>query len=252
MIDPVPEQKDSLIHRFDPRVRILSAAALSISAALCRHPAIAACFVGISLVLVLMSRLNAGLVLGRLKPLFWFLVMMWLFLPLTFSDDPVYRNGWLTISGAGIGLSPMITLKSAGILMIFTALIATMPVAALGTGLHQLRVPDKLVFLLLMTHRYTAVIREEYTRLIRAARFRGFRAKTNIHSYKTYAYLAGMLFVRASHRGDRVFQAMRCRGFAGKFRGLDVYRADGVNMVFLAVAATAGPALIIIERFWII
>ncbi|MCG8619485.1 MAG: cobalt ECF transporter T component CbiQ [Desulfobacterales bacterium] len=251
MIDQSLEQGDSLIHRIDPRIRIIAALCLSITAALCNHPAIAAGFVGISMILVLMAKLSAGQVLVRLKPLLWFLLMMWVFLPLTFTEDIVYRYGWLTVSRAGILLSAMITLKSIGILMTFTALLATMPVATLGAGLHQIRVPDKLVFLLLMTYRYIAVIRQEYNRLMRAARFRGFRPGTNLHSYRTYAYLAGMLFVRASHRADRVFQAMRCRGFTGRFRSLDVYTADGIHIGFLMICAGAGIGLIIAERFWL-
>ncbi|HCY88188.1 MAG TPA: cobalt ECF transporter T component CbiQ [Desulfobacteraceae bacterium] len=251
MIDRSLEQGDSFIHRIDPRIRIVTALCLSMTAAQCTHPAVAAGFLSISVVLALIAKLKAGQVLIRLKPLLWFLLMMWLFLPLTFTEDIVYRYGWLTVSRAGVQLCTMISLKSIGILIIFTSLLATMPVATLGAGLHRLRVPDKLVFLLLMTYRYIAVIRQEYNRLIRAARFRGFRPGTNLHSYRTYAYLAGMLFVRASHRADRVFQAMRCRGFTGRFRSLDVYTADGIHIGFLVICGAAGISLLIAERLWL-
>lgn len=250
MIDPSIEQGDSLVHRLSPRVRIIAAVCLSVAVALCGHPAIAAAYLAMGGVLSALARLTPAQVFRRLSPLLWFLVMIWVFLPLTFTQDIVYGYGWISVSRAGLVLSAMITLKSAAILMIFTALIATMPVAALGSGLHQLRVPDRLVFLLLMTYRYISVIRKEYHRLIRAARFRGFRPGTNLHSYQTYAYLAGMLFVRASHRADRVFQAMRCRGFSGRFRTLDVYGENGINSGFLCVTLTLGAALVIVEILW--
>ncbi len=252
MIDHSLEYGSSIIHRLDPGIRVLTAAFLCIAGALSRHLGMNLCYLFIGLVLCALAGLSLNQVAGRLKPLFWFLVMIWIFLPLTFSEDIMAQYGWVTISRAGIELSAGITLKALAILMIFSALIATMPVAALGAALHRLKVPDKMVFMLLMTYRYIAVIQQEYHRLLRAARFRGFRPGTNIHSYKTYAYLAGMLFVRASHRARRVYQAMLCRGFNQKFHTLDVYAPYGLNSVFLCAVTAAGTALILIERHWII
>ena len=74
--------------------------------------------------------------------------------------------------------------------------------------------------------------KEEYDRLIRAAKIRGFRPGTNIHTYKTYAYLIGMLFVRASDRANRVHQAMKCRGFNGRFYTLHAFPAHRRNLIF--------------------
>ncbi len=251
MLDHSLEYGDSPIHKLDPKTRIVVAFFLSFAAALCDHIGVASGYLMLGMVLVALARLTPAQVMGRLKPLFWFLIMIWIFLPLTFTADIIFEYGWIKISYAGIVLSAQITLKAVAILLIFSALIITMPIASLGAGLHQLRVPDKLVFLLLMTYRYIAVIREEYRRLLRAARFRGFTPGTNLHSYKTFAYLAGMLFVRASHRANRVYQAMLCRGFNQKFHTLDVYAPNGLNSVFLCVMLIAGTALLLIEKLWI-
>jgi cobalt/nickel transport system permease protein len=102
-----------------------------------------------------------------------------------------------------------------------------------------------------MSYRYIAVIEDEYKRLLRAAKFRGFRPKTNFHSYKTFAYLAGMLFVRASLRAQRVHQAMLCRGFNQKFYSLDIYQANGFNLIFLISVFFTGLSLFILENIWI-
>jgi len=251
MIDHSLEYGSSPIHKLDPAIRVVIAGFLSVAGALSQHLGIISCYLVLSLILCALAGLSLNQAAGRLKPLFWFLVMIWIFLPLTFSQDIMAQYGWITISRAGIELSARITLKAVAILLIFSALITTMPVASLGAALHRLKVPDKMVFLLLMTYRYIAVIQEEYHRLLRAARFRGFCPGTNIHSYKTYAYLAGMLFVRASHRARRVYQAMLCRGFSQKFHTLDVYAPYGLNSAFFGAMAAAGTALILIERFWI-
>jgi cobalt/nickel transport system permease protein len=237
----------SPIHNLDPKIRILVSLYLSIAAALCDNLIIALGHLFISLCLAGLAHLSIKQVVERLKPLFWFLVMIWIFLPLTFSGEIVFQYWSFTVTWPGILLSARITLKSIAILMIFSALIATMPIASLGSGLHGLKVPDKMVFLLLMTYRYIAVIQAEYTRLLRAAKFRGFRPKTNLHSYKTYAFLAGMLFVRASLRAKRVYQAMLCRGFKQKFHTLDLYLPNGFNFIFLGLMILAGTGLVLIE-----
>ncbi|MDD9304700.1 MAG: cobalt ECF transporter T component CbiQ [Desulfobacter sp.] len=242
------EYGDSPIHKLDPKIRILVAFFLSFAGALSNEIYIILGYLCLGILFNIFAHLEFDQVAARLKPLFWFLLMIWLFLPLTFTQEILFDFGWIKISQQGILLSAKITLKSIAILLIFTVLITTMPVASLGRGLHQLKVPDKLVFLLLMTYRYIAVIQEEYQRLLRAARFRGFKPGTNLHSYKTFAYLAGMLFVRASFRARRVYQAMLCRGFDQKFHTLDVHAPYGLNSVFFFAMIVAGSILIFIER----
>ena len=245
------ELGESPIHRLDPRIKVVTAFFISIAGALSQNLIIIPWYLLVGIFLCGLARLSFRQVMARLRPLLWFLVMIWIFLPLTFTQDILVQYGWFHISLDGVRLAARITLKSAAILLTFTALITTMPVSALGSALHRLQVPEKMVFMLLMTYRYIAVIRDEYRRLLRAARFRGFVPVTNIHSYQTYAYLAGMLFVRASHRARRVYQAMLCRGFSGRFHTLDVSRPYGLNSVFFCTAAGAGILLILIERVWL-
>lgn len=238
---------NSWIHRLDPGVRIVSAMIVSLVAALSERPAALVGFLALSVILAGLARLEPVEVLRRLKPLFWFLVMIWLLVPITYDGTAVLTVGPARLSEEGLALCGRITVKSISILLVFMALVATLPVATLGTALHRLKVPDKLVFLLLMTYRYIAVIEAEYARLIRAARVRGFRPGTNLHSYRTIAYLAGMLFVRAARRADRVHMAMRCRGFKGRFHTLELFQADHRSPVFAVCIGLATLALFFIN-----
>jgi cobalt/nickel transport system permease protein len=86
-----------------------------------------------------------------------------------------------------------------------------------------LRLPDKLCHLLLFTYRYIYVFEQEFRRLVQAMKIRGFRPRTNLHTYRSYAYLAAMLLVRSFDRAERVFQAMLCRGFNGTFYSLRTF-----------------------------
>ncbi|OGR22353.1 MAG: cobalt ECF transporter T component CbiQ [Desulfobacterales bacterium RIFOXYA12_FULL_46_15] len=250
MIEEPFAQGTSFIHNMEPRIKILAAFALSLAASLCSHFSIIRVYLLISVILVTAARLNFGALAKRLKPLFLFLSMIWFILPLTFEGRVLYHYGRIRITEPGILLSAMITFKSITIVLVFTALVATMTVASLGNGLHRLHLPDKLVFLLLMCYRYIAVIEEEYNRLLRAAKFRGFIPRTDLHSYKTFACLAGMLFVRASLRAQRVHKAMLCRGFNGKFHTLDVFLPNRFNSIFLRAIVCMSLGLFIYEQIW--
>ena len=74
---------------------------------------------------------------------------------------------------------------------------------------------------------------------------RCFTPKTNRHTYRSLAYLAGMLIARSFDRSERIHQAMLCRGFDGRFWILDHFSLKGRDTVFLIFMTmiTAGLAV---------
>ncbi len=223
---------NSLINRIDPRYKIIFATVFSFIIALSGRFYSLIFAILVSFVLMCLARLSPGAVGKRLAVIFWFLILMWAVLPITYEGDPLYQMGPLTFTHPGVVLSAQITLKSIAILCTFMSLLATMTIATLGHSLDCLRVPKKLTYLLLITYRYIFVIEQEYQRLVRSAKIRGFKSGTNIHSYKTFAYLAGMLFVRASERANRVHRAMLCRGFNGRFYTLYSFTPNYRDWIF--------------------
>ena len=95
----------------------------------------------------------------------------------------------------------------------------------IGYALERLRFPSKLVFLFLFTYRYLHVIADEWHKLHGAARLRGFAPKTNMHTYRTFGNMLGMVFVHSFDRSVR-------------FQSVAVFRATSRDAVF-AVAAFA-------------
>jgi cobalt/nickel transport system permease protein len=153
----------------------------------------------------------------------------------------------VVITRPGVMLSAQITLKTIALMLAFMALVATMTVDTLGHSLNRLRLPDKMIHMLLITYRYLFVLEQEYQRLVRAMKIRNFHPKTNLHSYRTYAYLVGMLFVRASERARRVHSAMICRGFSGRFFSLREFEPHRVNPVFCLGTVSSLLLLSILE-----
>lgn len=247
MIEEIFASGHSFIHKTDPRCRVVAATLLCFVIALGRKMPMLWAGLGLSVILVLWARLNLIQVFKRLLVIWGFLLFLWAILPFTYDGNVVWRIGELGATRQGIDLCTAISIKSNTILLVFIALITTMDFSTLGYALNFFKLPEKLVHLLLLTYRYIFVIEQEYRRLVRAAKLRGFRPRTNMHTYRTYAYLCGMLFVRASARAQRVYNAMKCRGFSGRFICLHEFALSPADKIWTLAALTATACLIFME-----
>lgn len=237
----------SIIHRIDPRFRIVAAVLFSVVVAVSRETDTLAGALLIAVCLIFAARLNLLQVAKKYGIIFGFLILIWLLMPFTYPGASIAKIGPLTATRAGVNFALTISLKSTAIVLSLMALMATIPMATLGHALYELRMPGKIVHLLLMTYRYIHVIEWEYQRLIRAAKIRGFKPGTNFHTYKTTAYFVGVLFIRAVERADRVSKAMKCRGFNGQFYCLTEFPAHSRNWIFAWITAACVLGLIYLE-----
>ena len=232
MFDDHVIKTDNIIQRIDPRHRIATAVLFSFVVALCNHFPSTGIALGVSLFLAMVAGINARLLLHRLAVVLGFILLLWIVLPLTVPGTAMVSFGPFTPSRAGIELAARISLKVTAILTAFTALLATIPLSTFGHALFSMHVSKKIVHLILMTYRYIDLLASEYRRSLRAVRVRGFTPGTNLHTYRTYAYLIGMLLVRSLARAERIGWAMRCRGFQGQFHSLVDFRTTPASWGF--------------------
>jgi cobalt/nickel transport system permease protein len=230
---------DSVIHRLDPRARTVVACAYSIVVALsCRFSALLFALF-LSIVISFLAGLQLKQVLSRLLVVNLFIFLFWIIVPFTFEGAPLFSIGALGASREGIIYTALITVKSNSIILILMSLIATMPIFRMGRAMRYLFVPSKIVHLFLFTYRYIHAIHREYIRLKEAMDIRGFRPRNNIHTYKSYAYLVGMLLVKSHDRAERVRAAMLCRGFTGRFYDLSEFSMGRTDLIFLIIMLLA-------------
>lgn len=247
MIEEPFSSGDSLLHRIDPRFRVIGAACFSCVVAACDgFPALIVGLIA-ALSALLLSRPEFHKLMGRLAVVNVFILFFWAILPFTCPGGRIWSIGPVEAHLSGILLAARLTLKSNAIVLALIALIATMPLATLGHALSRLKVPGKLVFLFMLTYRYIFVIGQEYQKIMRSLKVRGFVPNTSLHTYKTYAYVVGMLLIRASERADRVYDAMRCRGFKGTYHSLAEFSADRKSRLFLLLSTGASIAIAAME-----
>jgi cobalt/nickel transport system permease protein len=235
------------MHRLDPRGKIVVAALFSILVAVSKSFPAALAGLALALTWLALARLPLPKVLTRLLVVNSFIVFLWVVLPFTYPGDPVWQVGPLVATRQGLIFVALITLKSNAIILGLIALIATIPVITLGQALHTLRLPDKLCHLLLFTYRYLYVFEVEFQRLNQAMKIRGFQPRTNLHTYRSYAYLAAMLLVRGFDRAESVYQAMLCRGFNGTFYSLQTFAWHRRDGIFLVLSLLALAVILIVE-----
>ena len=237
----------SFVHNLDPRVKIITAILYSAVIAVSSSFSALLPALGISMLLTVLGRLSIRKVLGRLLSVNGLIIFLWFFLPFAFKGDPLFTIGPLTGTKEGVLYVGRITLKCNAILLAMTALLSTTSIFALGHALGRLHFPDKIIHLFLFTYRYIPVIFREYDSLINAMRIRGFIPRTNLHTYRSYAYLVGMLLVRSYDRAERIHKAMLCRGFHGKYYALSQFSIKTGDIFYLSLMLTAILGLVILQ-----
>ncbi|MFP4405370.1 cobalt ECF transporter T component CbiQ [Rhodosalinus sp.] len=231
----------------DPRMRIVVAATFAVVVVACTRIDTLALAFGLSVALLLASRLPLRRTLGRMAAMDGFILFMLVLLPFTVPGDAIFTLWGFTASWQGVLRAVEIALTANAVVLALLVLVGTMEPVTLGHALHALKMPERLVHLLMFSIRYIDTLREEYLRLRTAMKVRGFRPGTNWHTYRSFGYLVGMMLVRAVERSERVLGAMKCRGFSGRIVLLPRFRATRADAAFGFLAIVAASALLALE-----
>jgi cobalt/nickel transport system permease protein len=237
-----PVIAESVVSRWDPRWK-LAALVLAVAAVVALR-ALLPCLVAFAAAVALaaLARLPARVFLTHLGGAAAFLALFAVLLPFLPAPGPAWEVGPVRVSAHGLTAAARLCLKALTVLALMLVLWVTTPPTDLFKAAHALRVPGVVLHLLVLTYRYLFLLVEELGRLRLALRVRGYRNRPNFHSYRTVGHVAGTLVVRGAERAERVGQALRCRGFDGRFRSLTEFRtrAGDVLAFTLAVAVAAG------------
>ncbi len=229
----------SLLHRSDSRVKLIAALSLSLVLAMNGEVRVAIAGCLICGFLLFLSKPAPRYFFKRIALVNIFSLFLFATLPLTYGSD----------SSAGLAIATLITLKTNAIFFCFLALIASSSAASLGHALDTLGMPRKLTFLFLFTYRQLFIINQEYKRLQRAARLRGFTPCNSMHTYRTYSYLFAMTLVKSWNRAERVHQAMLLRGFSGKLIPLQQQAITPVDYFLLSILLLIALLLMLFSFF---
>lgn len=231
----------------DPRMRIVMATVYSVVVVACVRIEVLALAFALSVVLLLASRLPTKRTLKRMAAMDGFILFMLVLLPFTVPGDPIFALWGFMASWQGLFRAVEIAMTANAVVLALLVLVGTMEPVMLGHALHALKMPERLVQLLMFSIRYIGTLREEYLRLRTAMKVRGFRPGTNWHTYRSYGYLVGMMLVRAVERSERILGAMKCRGFSGRIMMLHRFETTRTDFAFVLAASAAMAVLLLLD-----
>jgi len=188
-----------LLHRLSARFKLAAALVLILTVVLLprgQWPTLAA--VAVLLLAVVFSSRISG----------WFLLKRLLLL------EPLVLGvaGLMLLQPDGVTRCALAMAKANLCLLVTLLLSQTTPATEMLRVLQRLRVPWLFITTLTLMHRYLFVLADEAERMRRARASRTF-IRGRRFQWQSLASVVGQLFVRASERAERIYDAMCARGW---------------------------------------
>jgi cobalt/nickel transport system permease protein len=226
------EQRESLIHHLDPRVKVVATVLFIVSNVLLPDGAWLAFLLSWGLVLLAggMARLAFNYTLKRSFVAIPF-VLPAVTVMFTLPGQPILNLplGFWDLTMTDIGLIRFLSIVIRSWLSIQMAILltATTQFPDLMHALRHLGVPQILIAVISFMYRYLFVLADEAVRLLRARESRSARLPGRPGGgsipwrARVAGHMAGQLFLRSYERSDRVYNAMLARGYDGQFLTLN-------------------------------
>lgn len=220
-------QGTSLLHRLDPRFKLLGALSFVLTASLLppRSWPAYGLLAALALAAVAASRIPVLEVLKRSLIALPFAAMLAISVPFTHAGQVVWS--WqplglnIQVTDDGLMLFASVVAKAWLSVLVVTLLLATTVLFDLLHAMRALRVPGVLTATMSFMVRYLGVLLEEagHLQTARAARSAGPGGSVAWRA-RVLGGMIGTLFVRSFERSERIYAAMLARGYAGEIRTL--------------------------------
>jgi len=223
--------KDTVIHRLDPRTKVIATFAFIVTVVSFPKYEIAGLipFFLFPALIFSLGDIPVWFILKKVLVVSAFAVFIGIFNPLfdtrvmvSLFGIPV-SGGW--ISFFSILLRFVLTMCSA------LLLISTTSFPRICHALRKLGIPVIFISQLLFLYRYIFVLIEETLKMVRARELRSFGKRGR--EIKVFINLTGTLFMRTIERAERIYHAMLSRGFSGTIHYVEKDRLRKADFVCL-------------------
>ena len=227
---------NTIIHRLDPRIKVLTAAVFMICVVSFDKYTISAMlpFAFFLVIIMGLADIPAGYLAKKLVLVSPFAVMVGIFNPLL-DHQPLLQLGSVTVTGGWLSFFSILlrfTLTVSAVLI----LIASTGFNAICMAMAKLGMPKIFAVQLLILYRYIFVLIDEGLCMHRARTLRSFERPAM--GVKTFAHLVGQLLLRTLDRAQRIHLAMLCRGFDGTIRIRQVLCITATDLFALTSCTT--------------
>lgn len=255
---------ESLIHRLDPRMKIILMIVFIVGVFLADVALAYAVVVVFTVILVLLSGVKLSVIVKGLKPVLFVILLTAVFnlLLVKGEGEPLVSFWVVKIYSEGIAYAVMIAVRIVCIITGTSVLLTytTSPIA-LTDGLEQLLSPLKRLhvpvhdFSMMMTMalRFIPTLIEETDRIMNAQKARGadFTSGGLIKRVKALIPIMIPLFVSSFHRAEELATAMECRCYRGDVGRTRMTRLHTSfrDWAFLVIMIAFCAAVVLVNRF---
>ena len=237
---------NSLIHRLDPRSKLIFTVLFIVAIFLCKHLVSYGLVLAVLLILIGISRIQPKAYLKGLKPIL-FIVVFAAILNLFYTPGtPLWSFGIFTITREGLWKAGFMVLRilmllACTLLLTYTTspIVLTDGLERLLNGLKRFRVPvHELAMMMSIALRFIPTLIEETDKIMSAQKARGadFESGNIIQKAKALIPILVPLFISAFRRADELATAMECRCYHGgegrtKLHVLKYERRDYIALI---------------------
>jgi len=253
----------SLVHRLDPRAKIVGLGLLLVVVALCPSLSALAVALALTIGLVALARVPLGFGLGGIRPALPFLVIIAV-LQLLFGWGTrpgavcsVLWSAWIVrITDCSLQAVIAMLLRLVSLILLTSLLTLTSTTTELTHGIASLLRPfqriglpaHELAMVFMLALRFVPTLAEELEKLLKAQAARGADIRLGNNPVQRARQLLPVLvpiFLVTLRRGEELTEAMTARGYtggAGRSHYVQLHFRP-VDAVALGLAATAAAAL---------
>lgn len=238
----------SPLHTWTPRLKLLSLGLLMFAFAAIRQLPLVLPMLGVTASLYALSGLPFSFLRQRLRYPGLFIFMVVLILPLTSGNTVLWQWGPVALRQEGLMAMSLVVSRFVCILTLGFVLLGTTPFLTLLRSLRSLGLPTLLADMTLLTYRYLFETADMLSTMQRSMRLRGFghtqRRWFRIHKkdLQRLVGLLGTLLIRSYERAERVYTAMRLRGYGRLKRPPVQAKADAVSWLLTAAVVVIAIA----------
>jgi len=205
----------------------------------------------VAVLLALLSRVSPAMLATRV----WLVVLFFtgvIVLPAIFltPGDPIVASplGTLRISAQGLTAALLLIARVESAVTLTTLLVLTTPWMHILKALRSFRIPQEILMMLAMTHRYIFLLGETASQMYESRQSRTVGLLDRTSQRRMTARTAGVLLSKSVELSNEVFLAMQSRGFRGDAKVLSEFRMRWLDYLGLGAFLLAGVAAVWIGR----
>jgi cobalt/nickel transport system permease protein len=244
-------RKSGLLQSFDPRARVVGLLWLVLATTLTHRIGIVVTLFVAAVLLALLSQISLVTLAARV----WFVVLIFtgiIAVPALFltPGEAIITSpgGTLHVTTQGASAAILLVSRVETAVTLTTVLVLTTPWMQVLKALRAFHVPQEVVMMLAMTHRYVFLLAETASQMFESRQSRTVGALDRASQRHMAARTAGVLLSKSVDLSNEVFLAMQSRGFSGDVKILSEFRMRSRDYLGLAAFLLTGALIVWIGR----